>query len=56
MTDTLIALTVIVAFVALAWLVEHAHRVHEGRPHAPWGADARDSDLTRVLRDLDAHP
>ena len=56
MTNALIVLTVLVGFVALSWLLQHAQHQHQSRPHAPWGSDAHDSDLTRILRDLDARP
>ncbi len=57
MTTFLTALTLVLLLAGLWLLLEHGRRHAQGMPHLPLGDDpSRDSDLSRVLHDLDVGP
>jgi hypothetical protein len=50
-SDMITALLAIMTIAALVALLERNHRRTAGLPRAPFGADAPDRDLDRVLHD-----
>ena len=57
MTFLIVANLTLFTVAVLVGVLQKAHAKDAGRPHAPWGSDNRaDSDLLRVLHDLDARP